>query len=62
MDVPHVHRAIGPRQSLHHRPLDHAIAETEWPLSLGHAWAAVDLLGNAARKCLENASKRWEWF
>jgi hypothetical protein len=57
--LPHVHRAISLRQNLDHSPLDHPVAETTRPRSLGRRSVGPELRRNTAQKCIENARKRW---
>jgi hypothetical protein len=59
MGLPHVHPAISLFQSLDHGPLNHAVAETNRPPRVRLKPGAADLLRNTARKCIENARKRW---
>ena len=59
MGLPHVHGATSLHQSRGHGPLNHAVAETKRPRSLGPGAGAADLFPNTARKRIENARQRW---
>ena len=56
--LPDVHRAISLRKNLDHGPLDHPVAETTRPTSLGRRSVGPALLRNTAQKRIENARKR----